>query len=277
MTPQFDYYSFSFPTCDLDQLLTHFDSTPIYAVEPGPARLGYAQGYQIVDQTGELFCSIYTGGLSQRDRSLCFASGDAAVGFVPYIRSIYPVHDVVRADVKFDFDEPGAWEALHGLGVKCSRALSLSTRYIGPSLQETADVADAGRTLYVGSRSSSSMVRIYEKGIQQGALLDSSISTNWVRLELECKPQNPEARSLYASASALDIFTASRTGKYLAKQLSVAVGDTLPSPSPKSSKTNHEKAIAWLRYQYRKTLYHELSLNGGCYLSLAQKLLDDPE
>jgi DNA relaxase NicK len=58
---------------------------------------------------------------------------------------------------------------------------------------------DHGRTIYLGSRNSQVFLRIYEKGKKYAAELGIPLTDelrNWIRVEVEFKPQNRKSKSL---------------------------------------------------------------------------------
>jgi phage replication initiation protein len=106
------------------------------------------------------------------------------------------------------------------------------------------DPEGKGLTAYVGSRSSSRMFRMYDKGKEQGDPLSP-----WVRVELELKSVN-----FYVP---WDVLT--ETGKYLAgscKALNVISDEhiSLKNIQKQKAKATVEKMIQTVKYQYGKLI-----------------------
>jgi DNA relaxase NicK len=103
-------------------------------------------------------------------------------------------HRPARIDVAEDRRAQGLFHRLHRLSKRIAKRYGVQWRPEGDW-----STPDAGRTIYLGSRSSQLMLRIYEKGIlfckQTGAPLTDELR-NWVRIEVEFKPQNQRARKL---------------------------------------------------------------------------------
>lgn len=227
-------------------------------IEPARPRNGYERAYAFVGGDGVARLTTMFGGASQGSKLNCTATGEHSPAFASWLRSRFPVHEVVRTDVAIDFDEPAAWLSLHGLGSAAAKAHKLKTQYIGPSGMETSPDPDSpdGRTLRVGSRKSVSYARIYEKGKK-----DNQDFPNWVRLEFEFKPQTYGARVRYASASPAEIMASTKLGRYLLFQL----GHTVPvrpcAPGAVWVKPDYEKSLDYLSDKFAKTL---LELDSRC-------------
>lgn len=118
-----------------------------------------------------------------------FASGEHTDAFVPIVRELWPLmHTVSRADVAEDFDQGDAWDLLLRECLAMAESKSLAIDQQGDWVR-----GEAGRTFYVGARSSPSRVRLYEKGKQMRGLVATpaeaeKVSLGWVRLELQVRP-----------------------------------------------------------------------------------------
>lgn len=264
----FDWYAASIPS-KIDAIINSF--MPFYencVLEITSARNGYTHADNFVNQHGEVVLTFYYGGAQQGDKVFAFASGSNASRFSDVVRECYPEHLLVRADVAIDFDEKGAWESLYGLAVKTSEANCLGNRYIGTAGAELADEDEKGRTIYVGSRSSVSMIRVYEKGKK-----DDKTRPNWVRAEFEFKPQGAEARAYFANASLIEIVNATKLGKYFFSALGAQNIMISCRPGTIRTKSDHDRALAHLIKQYRNVLMVELQRQGGSYEKLGMLLI----
>lgn len=263
----FDWYSASIdspPDSIIEVLKSAF---PYGTLEPDRPRHGFTHGDKLVDQAGETIASLWYGGSRQGTNVYVFASGSAAVPFSELVRSAYPDHELVRADVAIDYDESGAYLSLFDHGIKTCRSVSLKDRFIGPAGSERLLDCSEGRSIYLGSRSSVSMIRIYEKGKK-----DDKTRPDWVRAEFEFKPKNRIARLHYAKASIQEIASATKLGRAFFPALGVAVQAAALSPGTVRVKTDHDRAMEHLLKQYGKTLLREFERHNGDYESFGRLL-----
>lgn len=170
-------------------------------------------------------------------------------------------YGVLRADVAFDtvgsvFDEVAriAQDLIH------DRRLSSSVA--GDWVNGT------GRTLYIGSRQSICFGRIYEKWVQLGLPESSAFD----RVEFEFKPHK-KARTAAASLEPLDFIKSSRWASDLCNTLFAASLFARSSLDRPRAQSDHNRALAHLVKQYRKTISHELDNSGGCVYTLIDTLL----
>lgn len=111
--------------------------------------------------------TLWWGGSSQGAAVYAFATGSNANTFSSVIRSLWPLHRLVRADIAVDFNQSGAWVSLNSLAqyLHKNKFVRNSPRYVGDLGMEAVDSPDVkGRTIYLGSRQSVHMARFYEKG-----------------------------------------------------------------------------------------------------------------
>lgn len=143
------------------------------------------------------------------------ATSDQARSFASFVRGTWPDHSVSRADIAIDFNEAGAFESLHTLGVTIAKEFGLKIRRAGDW-----DLNQDGRTLYIGSRQSVLMIRIYEKGIERQKAGVVSAPSTWVRFELEVKPAKSDGKRKAATMEPYEFFGASKACRYVAEVLS---------------------------------------------------------
>lgn len=266
----FDWYSASVPASPEALVLAFKVTYPHCVWEISRARNGFTHGDCLVDQYGQTVLTMYYGGSRQGSNTFVFASGVHAAYFAETIRSQFPAHQLVRADVAIDYDEAGVWESLYGHALSVSRRCSLKNRYIGEAGCERSATDVSGRTLYVGSRSSVSMIRVYEKGKK-----DDDTKPSWVRAEFEFKPKGEIARKYFARASIQEIANSTKLGVQFFSLLGVQVLSVPCRPGTVRIKTSHERALDHLKKQYRNILLAELELKGGSYEALGLSLLSD--
>lgn len=265
---KFDWYS-----CTLDVSPDSLVSVarsffPNYDYVIGRAKLGYEFCDCLLNPDGSPFLSVMWGG-GNGSRVYAVATGSNAVAFSSFIRKYFPFHYLTRCDLAVDFDEDLAWVTLSRCLKMISEETKVSLRYFGDQGKDFLGSAstDSGRTLYLGSRSSASMFRLYEKGKKEGG----GASPNWVRLELEFKPQYDEAKTFFASASPAEIYSSSKIGRTMLKAFNENQFSVLPAS--KSSVSDFERALFHVKQQYRNTFLELLDLCGGDRLEFANRLL----
>lgn len=248
---RFDYYTAGIEAhADrvLEKLMGSFDLADLHPDRP---QNGYERACKLV--RGDLtLARVQWGGPSVGTRVWASASGTEAPAFAGAVRAAFPDHSLLRADVALDYCEPGAWESLSGLALEVADRFQLKVRHVGDFHREKD-----GRTLYVGSRQSPVMQRVYEKGKQTGGDPDH------VRCELELKPKNAKARELYASASPEQMWGASRWTSYVLRVLQGSDAPRLAAPGTVREKTDDERALDFMARQYGRALRRKLEALGG--------------
>lgn len=164
----------------------------------------YQQGFRVEHDRKGVVATICTGGNGHR--TLAFASGENTDAFVELVRSEWPDnHFVTRADAAQDFIQPKSYTKLE----KVCKSVAKANRLAFPRIVDPLN-AKAGRTQYVGSPSSNFRARLYEKGYEQLSRMkwhpaEFFFSTpegeqvrpdDWVRLELQVRPQGDDAKHL---------------------------------------------------------------------------------
>lgn len=178
------------------------DSTPL------ARSYRYQQGFKVFHQREGVAATICTGG--NGPRTLVFASGQNTDKFVKLVRSEWPDnHFVTRADPAQDFIQPKSYDKLQ----KVCKTIAKNNGLQFPSYVDTLN-PKAGRTQYIGSPKSNFRARLYEKGLEQLALMkwqpndvyfytpegQKVLPDDWVRLELQVRPQGDAAKYLAAHA-----------------------------------------------------------------------------
>lgn len=222
----------------------------------------YKQGWEIHHNQRGVVAKIFAGGNGEKPHAL--ASSDATDEFVDLVRGQWPDrHLVTRMDAAQDFHEAGAYRKLHRVARKVAREHRMAFSGIRDELNDTA-----GRTQYIGSKKSDYFGRLYEKGWEQLAkcrLLPGTqakdyksitntitgeqvVPGDWVRLELQARPQGEEARRTAALATAAQAWTFTDWSQHLARE---ALGLDLERIYIRTHKTSKdEEALRWLCKQY---------------------------
>lgn len=198
-----------------------------------------------------------------------FASGQDTDTFVPFVRRKWPAHNVTRLDAAEDFDAPGAFDAL------MSQCLDIADNTAPTPLvvEHVGDWhrAELGRTIYLGSRKSAVRLRLYEKGKQlrnQAPDEDKdSYSPDWVRLELQIRPQK-SAKAAAATILPIDAFGYAGWSKNLAERVfKMDVPRVQMNPR---RLTDDDRAFAFMLRQYGNMLERmQDRLGGWCHLGVA--------
>ena len=252
MTPEFDWYTASIPAKPqivLDALAGAYDMADVL---PSTPKMGYERAYKVA--RGEtVLARIQFGGPNVGDNVWACASGENAPEFAGIVRSIFPGHNLLRADVRLDYDEEGAWDSLAALAIETADKYRLKLKHHGDFHREKD-----GRTLEIGSRSSAAFERIYEKGKQLGE------SPNWVRAELELKPQNERAKLVYSYASPEQMYLATKWTQHLYEVLNGPSAAMRPAaPGTVRKKSDDERAMEFMSKQYGNVLRRKLEALGG--------------
>ncbi|MDT0502753.1 replication initiation factor domain-containing protein, partial [Halomonas sp. PAR7] len=225
----------------LEYLSGAFDLSDIERVMP---RNGYTDAAKVVRGSTTL-CEVLWGG-NTGDRVMVVGSGANASPVASLVRSEWPDHLVIRADVAEDYDEPDAFAALSALMLNIADKHRLKVTHYGDWHR-----CENGRTLYVGSRQSPVMVRLYEKGLEQRAKgYSQNASADWVRLEVEVKPKRAAARKHLATLQPDDFMACAAWTREVA--LCLFNSDLVPITGLGTIKrmSDDERALAALVKQY---------------------------
>ncbi|WP_155710313.1 hypothetical protein [Burkholderia stagnalis] len=213
-----------------------------------------------------MVANVFVGG--NGDRPHAFATSDEAQQFSDVVRGEWPdKHLVTRMDSAEDFYESGGYDRLQKVTRKIARAHRLSFASVSDELDDTA-----GRTQYIGSRSSEYMGRLYEKGwevvgktvkglgvpwnsIETGSVVSIPNGSgemidpaSWVRLELQARPKSEAARRAAAIATPEQAWTFTKWSSALAK---AALSLDMERFYVRMHKVSADDEQAeWLCYQY---------------------------
>lgn len=256
-----------------DWYQTTIEDTPSHAIETlkklghevrpadGPARAyRYRQGWEIHHNERGVVARIFAGGNGDKPHAL--ASSDETDAFVDLVRNEWAGrHLVTRMDSAQDFNEPGAFRRLRRVARKVAKSHRMSFSAIGDELHQ-----EAGRTQYIGSRKSDYLGRLYEKGYEQmakvrgllpGMVVETITNTatgeqvkpeDWVRLELQARPQGEEARRVAAVATPEQAWTFTDWTQELAREALALDLERFYVRTRKVSKD--EEALRWMCQQY---------------------------
>lgn len=152
------------------------------------------------------------------------ATGERAEAVVPVLRHAYPAHSVSRCDSAIDLRGEGCFDHLVDEGLEVVRDFGVKWDVRG-DWREPSEREPSGRTFYIGSRQSTSFVRVYEKGLKElaGYLVVPGVeppSPHWVRVEVELKPQTREARRRAARLDKFAVWGCSAASRDMLRRVS---------------------------------------------------------
>ena len=216
-----------------------------------PARLSMGRGFHqfgervaFKDETGSEFGAVHWGGL-HGDRIMIEVKGEHTPKAVERLRSGFP-HRCTRVDACADFDAPRAFERLY----RACRSVKRAHKIIGGKAGDWEDFPEKGRTLYLGARSSTTRMRLYEKGKQPE--FEHLARPHWARIEVQVRPAK-DAKTTFATLSPEEVWGASRWTRDVAAQVLQAHVDPHPAGST-WRKTEDQRAIEWMCRQYGQRL-----------------------
>lgn len=201
---------------------------------------------------GDEVAAVQWGG-SQADRVMLEVKGERTPEVVERLRSRFP-HRCTRVDSCADFERPGAFEELLGPVLRAKADHRLYGERRGDW-----EMPELGRTQYLGANSSPIRARLYEKGKQpEYRHLDRP---NLCRLEIQVRPQK-EAKTAYATLSAIEVWGASRWTRQLASEVLETMLDPHP-PGTVRRDSKRDQALRWMAGQYGPALVSLAADLGG--------------
>lgn len=238
-------------------------------VADGPAKAyRYKQGWEVHHNERGVVARVFAGG--NGDKPHAIASSDETDAFVDLVRNEWAGrHLVTRMDAAQDFNEAGAYRRLR----RVARKVAKDHRLGFPSISDELN-AKAGRTQYIASPKSDYRARLYEKGWEQVAKLQALFKAttravievekfitvrnyatgedirpeDWVRLELQARPQGEEARRLASVATPEQAWTFTDWSQHLAREAMALDLERFYVRTRKVSKD--EEAMRWMCQQY---------------------------
>ncbi len=229
-------------------------------------RYRYDQGWQVTHRSKGVVATVFAGGNNGKPHA--FASSEATDEFVQLVRTEWPEHHLVtRMDAAEDFNDSTAFNRIRREALKIAKRHRLSF----PSITDQIN-AKAGRTQYIGSPSSDYRGRLYEKGYEQLAKWrewfahtypqfephePTAFTTptgmavrpeDWIRLEVQCRPDGEQARRAAAHATPEQAWTFTSWSHELAKAVLKLDLERIYIRQRKVSKD--EQTLRWMCAQY---------------------------
>lgn len=224
----------------------------------------FAHRLSMRDEVGEVG-SVQWGG-AHGDRTMIEVKGERTPEVVERLRSAFP-HRATRMDSCTDFDALGSFESL----LTVCMAIKAKHRLKGERKGDWQDFPELGRTQYLGSPQSVSMLRLYEKG--KSPEYRHLNRPDWVRAEIQVRPSK-EAKTEFSKLSALETWGASGWSRELAGL--ILLDHVNPHPAGTVwRKTDLESRLTWLCKQGGATLLELVEICGSwecAGLTLGEKI-----
>ena len=244
-----DWYSATVNSSADEALAVIVGAQDLATVYPSRGLYSYERGAE-VRRGDRVLCRAFWGGVNGNDSVHLQTSGGGSGAVVDLIRRQWPTHRVSRADVREDWSHSKAWRWVSKIAVGVADEFEVGTSTVGDWIS-----AKAGRTLYLGGKSSRVQVRVYEKGKQLG------IDPNWVRLEAQVRPTG-EGKSALSTVLPVDVMGATRWTRELAKRVGLPELDAVRVRDPWSP-SDDEMAYRWCLQQYGGVLGRRAASLGG--------------
>lgn len=226
---------------DLMQLLAEVGGLgSMHRVREGKGFHTFGTRLSLADESGTEWASLQWGG-RQGDWKMIEVKGERTPKAVEALRARY-WHRCTRVDACADFDAPGAFERLQRACVAVKR----KHRVWGEKRGDWEDQPEKGRTYYLGAATSTTRMRLYEKGLQpEYAHLGR---TDWVRIEAQVRPAK-DAKVAFTALSPLEVWGASAWSRDLAGKV---LGEHVdPHPAGTVYRlSDRESALRWMCKQY---------------------------
>lgn len=264
---RFDAYSATTTAANRYQLAELFGP----GLEPFEGRGFHQFGHRVAfkDDTGSEVGSVQWGG-KHGERSMIEVKGERSPDVVERLRSRFP-HRVTRMDSCADFEAPGAWNSL----LRAVLATKRKHRIYGEKRGDW-DHPEKGRTMYLGADSSTTRLRLYEKGKQPEYL--HLARSDWVRAEVQVRPLK-DAKEAFSHLAARDCWGASTWSRELAGKILRDHVDPHPAGTV-WKKTDLDARLDWLCKQGGPTLlelYAELGTWECVGLTLGERIKERRE
>lgn len=232
------------PPALLTKLERHFTAIR----QPGRVQNGYSHAMDLMQGDQKLATVMWR----QDDLPWVCASGGRSQALQTFLQGSGFGWYVTRMDAALDvFDAalfPILVDAAKRVAVERDMVTNVAGDWIGCA---------RGRTFYLGSRSSRCFHRIYEKGRKERT------DHNWVRCELEYKPQSREERFAATVLTAPQVW-AMHAGPIFGPCLGLDLAEVFnEAPGEDRPKRDYDRACRALAAQYGKTIERWLRDTGG--------------
>lgn len=242
-----------------------FASFPVHDAQDCSPNRPFKSGNELVcPATGKRLMLMSWGGDHVKGVTQFQSTGMNAPALASAFAASGIAHEPSRVDAAIDWFEDGLFDTLaHAFKMYAvQNRLNIST----PGDWERG----VGRTLYIGSRGSALMVRLYEKGYEERKKGNFDAPLNWVRFEVEVKYKKSDERKRVSGLKPSDCF---RLGWVHGLCEAIMFSSSrLPMPSAYKQLSDEDRRINWLIKQYGNALRGLIDSKGspeamGLYLA----------
>lgn len=135
----------------------------------------------------EVVCRVNSGSSSGIMPNIMLTGGHGACAtLAPRLQKAFPEARLSRADAALDWSQEGLWDELLSMARKLAKS---NVKLGGVRTIES----DTGRTFYLGSRTSTVSLRVYEKDLERvarGVIDEADADLDLVRIEWTFRPQS---------------------------------------------------------------------------------------
>lgn len=238
----------------------------LLGTSPFPGRplpgLGYAHAAQLVTESNHVRALLMHGG--QHDKPHVYAIGKEAYDSPALYEALRGSYEgrwlPSRLDLALDLDHPEAFDLVVPQFIAAATRRDMTLSQMGDWIR------GKGRTLYVGARSSRSLIRVYEFNACHGYGPPC-------RIELQLRPKS-STREFIATRTptellySSDVINAVVTGLDL--DLEVEAGPLSPGARPP---TDLDRKLNWLALQALPSLLQVLAEEGGDPVALLDRIM----
>ena len=206
----FDWYQGTIPRPVDDVLEVLSALAPRLAISHERGMHGYASTTCLGNLDHGTVAKVWHGGTHPYPHAV--VSGEWAQPGAELIRAEFPLHTVSRVDVRDDYIEEGAFDAIQALLLRVAKGHRVKVGTAGDHL-----LTKQGRTTYLGSPKSAVRMRLYDKRAEVMAQLPAvgdarqkaflrltkgePFPDAWTRLEAQIRPATKEAKAEVAKLS----------------------------------------------------------------------------
>lgn len=210
---QFDWYQATIaspPQSIVDAAMASLDNAhDVHHLDRGGS--GYRATTLIRDKGQDTIATLLHGSKSAAPNLR--GTSHNAVPVSAMIRKHWPIHAVSRLDVAEDMTSEGLFERIEDRMRGIARGHGLES-----GLSFIPDCLEKGRTYRVGAPMSATMVRLYEKGLEQRGKGVEDADPHHVRLEIQARPQK-SAKQRFASLEPSAVWGSSKWTQVLAEHV----------------------------------------------------------
>lgn len=263
---QFDWYQATLPALPEVVIGAMEKAYPHTDLAPATPSNGYTKGAQLVLGDAKVLTLMW-GGVNGEDATHVKATGRDSIKFSEFAREHFAGHQVSRLDVAIDYEEEGSFDKLAKMLINYAKSSTLKTSTAGDWVKHIG-----GKTLYLGSRSSPTYLRLYEKGKEQASKGFDTVNPHWTRCELEVKPGKKEGKAWLATATPEQCWAASRWSLKVAELLGTS-GLVRPAVGTIKAVSDDEAKMHYLMQQWGPFLRKMYGVSGEDKEAFATLLL----